>query len=403
MNVMRSICPLGLAFLASLGFTAEKLRVEEATKMNLPGYKTPQKKTTKKTIARRCALIAVAYLSLLPAAAWGQSREQALQAVSKLRGPERETKVREGARKEGNLVWYSSTTAEDSLALIRKFQEVYPFVRVQHLRSPSEKIIERILLESRAGSFKADVVALPEIELEMLIQRKLLLRYAGVEQQLFPPNVKDQRGYWTGIYLTAWVTAYNTKMVPSQAAPREYADLLNARWKGLIAMDLEPYSWFITSRKYLENTHGAAAATEFFKKLAGQDIQWRKGHSLIGQLMAAGEFPIAAEMQVHTVERLKALGAPVDWSALNGVIPINNVGVAIAAAGSNNHASVLFYEFLLSRAGMEIIKERRRIPTRPDVTVPYLKTYRLLPFDLQAVENFERHASLFREIFRPGL
>jgi iron(III) transport system substrate-binding protein len=142
---------------------------------------------------------------------------------------------------------------------------------------------------------------------------------------------------------------------------------------------------------------------DYFKKLAGQEIQWRKGHSLIAQLIAAGEFPVAAEMQVHAVERLKAQGAPIEWSALDGVIPINNVGAGITATGSNTHAAVLFYDFLLSRAGMEIIRDRRRIPTRPDVTVPYLKPYRLLPFDSEVVASFDRQISLFRDIFKPGL
>jgi iron(III) transport system substrate-binding protein len=355
----------------------------------------------KKMIAL-CARFFLISAILLPGLAPAQTREQALQTISKWRGGERETRLREAARKEGGLVWYSSTTAEDSLALSRKFQELYPFVKVEHLRSPSEKMLERILLESRAGNFKADVVALPEIELEVLIQKKLLLKHAGVDQQLFPANVKDARGFWTGIYLTAWVTAYNTKLVSAQAAPKTYADLLNPKWKGQMAMDVEPYSWFATSRRYLESRQGAAATTDYFKKLAAQEIQWRKGHSLIAQLASAGEFPIAAEMQVHSVERLKAQGAPLEWSALDGVIPINNVGVAIANAGSNVHASVLFYDFLLSRAGMETIKERRRIPTRSDVTVPYLKPFKLLPFDSSG-ENFDRSVALFREIFKPGL
>ena len=354
-------------------------------------------------IAACGAVFALVFVTFFPGLTLAQTREETLQAIAKLQGSERETKVREGARKEGGLIWYSSTTAEDSLALSRKFQEAYPFVKVQHLRSPSEKMIERILLESRAGSFKADVVALPEIELEILIRRKLLLKHAGVDQQIFPANVKDPRGYWTGIYITAWATAYNTKLVSSQAAPKAYVDLLDPRWKKLIGMDIEPYSWFVTSLRHLEGRGGGAAAMDYFKKLAGQEIQWRKGHSLIAQLVAAGEFSIAAEMQVHAVERLKAQGAPIEWSALDGVIPINNVGVGICAAGDNVHAAVLFYDFLLSRAGMEIIKERHRIPTRPDVTVPYLKPYRLLPFDSQVVEGFDRYVKLFRDTFKPGL
>lgn len=356
-------------------------------------------KTTE--IGPRLVLGLLTFFSLLPAPTAAQTREQTLQAISKLRGAERETKLREGARKEGNLIWYSSTTADDSLVLSQKFQEIYPFVKVQHLRGPSEKMIERILMESRAGSFKADVVALPEIELELLVQRKLLLKHAGLEQQMFPANVKDPQGYWTGIYLTAWATAYNTKLVSAQAAPKGYADLLNPKWKGLIGMDVEPYSWFITSYRYIEGRQGVENATDYFKKLAAQDIQWRKGHSLIAQLVAAGEFPLAAEMQVHAVERLKAQGAPVEWVALDGVVPFNKVGVGITATGSSTYAAALFYDFILSRTGMEIIKERRRIPTRPDVTVPYLKPYKLLPFDTQAVESFDRYVSQFRDIFKP--
>jgi iron(III) transport system substrate-binding protein len=163
--------------------------------------------------------------------ALAQSRSDTLQAIAKLKGPERETKLREGARKEGNLIWYSSTTAEDSLALNRKFQELYPFVKVQHLRAPSEKMIERILLESRAGSFKADLVALPEIELTVLTQRKMLLKHFGFEHEAFPADVKDPMGYWTGIYVTAWVLAYNRNLLTAQAAPKTYADLLNPKWK----------------------------------------------------------------------------------------------------------------------------------------------------------------------------
>ncbi|MBI4524565.1 MAG: ABC transporter substrate-binding protein [Deltaproteobacteria bacterium] len=344
---------------------------------------------------------ALMQLSFVPAAP-AQSRGETLRAIARLRGTERETKLAEGGRKEGNLVWYSSTTAEDSLTLSQKFRERYPFIKVHHLRSSSEKIIERILLEARAGSFKADVVALPEIELELLIKRKLLLKYDAMEQELYPAEVRDPRGFWTGIYITAWITAFNTKLVGAQA-PKSYADLLAPKWKGSMAMDIEPYSWFVTSLRYLERRLGSAGATDYFKKLARQDIQWRKGHSLIGQLVAAGEFPVAAELQVHTVERLKSQGAPVEWAALDGVVPFNKVGVGIAGGGNNAHASALFYDFILSRPAMEALRERRRIPTRPDVTVPYLKPYRLLAFDPQVVDDFERYIALFRDIFRPGL
>ena len=142
---------------------------------------------------------------------------------------------------------------------------------------------------------------------------------------------------------------------------------------------------------------------DFMKKLAAQQIQWRKGHSLIGQLMAAGEFPLAAELQVHTVERVKAQGAPVEWSTLEGVIPISKVAAAITGTGVNTYSAALFYDFLLSRPGMETIRASRRIPTRPDVTAPYLKPFKLLPFEPQIMDEFDKYVASFRNIFKPAL
>src|SRR6266480_4898337 len=91
----------------------------------------------------------------LPQAATAQTREATLATLSKLQGSERQTRLIEGARKESGLVWYSSTTAEDALALIKKFHEQHPAIQVQHFRSASEKLLERILAESRAGAVPA--------------------------------------------------------------------------------------------------------------------------------------------------------------------------------------------------------------------------------------------------------
>jgi iron(III) transport system substrate-binding protein len=351
----------------------------------------------------RAFLAMVSFITLgMAAPAPAQNRDAALAALMKLPAAERHARLVEGAKKESDLVWYSSTTAEDALALSKKFNEQHPSIQIQHLRSSSEKLLERILAESRANAFKADIVTLPELELSIMIKRKLLVRYEGVENSLYPPESKDPHNYWTGLYTSAWVPAHNTKMVSKDAAPKSYKDLLNPKWKGGIAMDTEPYNWFVVSLRYVERRDGKEAALDFMKKLAAQQMQWRKGHSLIGQLMAAGEFPLAAELQVHTVERAKAQGAPVEWSVLDGVIPISKVAAAVTSTGANIYTAALFYDFLLSRPGMETIRASRRIPTRPDVTAPYLKPYKLLPFEQSVMDDFDKYVALFRETFKPA-
>ena len=89
-----------------------------------------------------------------------RTREAVLAALMKLAPAERQARLVEGSKKESGLVWYSSTTAEDALALIKKFNEQHPSIQIHHFRSSSEKLLERILAESRANAFKADIVSL---------------------------------------------------------------------------------------------------------------------------------------------------------------------------------------------------------------------------------------------------
>ncbi len=69
----------------------------------------------------------------------------------------------------------------------------------------------------------------------------------------------------------------------------------------------------------------------------------------------------------------------------------------ITTTGANVYTSALFYDFLLSRPGMETIRASRRIPTRPDVTARYLKPYKLMPFEQSAMDEFDKYVAPFRE------
>ena len=70
----------------------------------------------------RFAAIAIFGLSSA-ASVLAQNRESTLAALTKLAPAERQARILEGAKKEHGLVWYSSTTAEDALALTKKFHE----------------------------------------------------------------------------------------------------------------------------------------------------------------------------------------------------------------------------------------------------------------------------------------
>ena len=53
----------------------------------------------------------------------------------------------------------------------------------------------------------------------------------------------------------------------------------------------------------------------YMKKLAAQKPHFRRGHTLMVQLLAAGEFPVNVIAYGYQVEYMKAQGASLDWAA----------------------------------------------------------------------------------------
>jgi hypothetical protein len=77
-------------------------------------------KKRKDIIVKRSFLaFAIVWIISPTVMAQAQTREAALAALHKLPAAERQAKLAEGAKKESGLVWYSSTKAEDALAMIK--------------------------------------------------------------------------------------------------------------------------------------------------------------------------------------------------------------------------------------------------------------------------------------------
>ncbi len=146
---------------------------------------------------------------------------------------------------------------------------------------------------------------------------------------------------------------------------RTYDELLNPRWKNVIAIDSNKIEWFAMLLKL--------KGRPFMEKLAAQNPTLRDGNTLVLQLLAAGEFPVAAGVYEYSVEDLKTKGAPVDWIGLEPVITYT-VAVSLPSQPPRPFAAKLFIEWLLveGRSGSrQSIRpradpRRRRIKVRQD-------------------------------------
>jgi len=319
-------------------------------------------------------------LGMLPV--WGQTEEQ--------------TKLVEGAKKEGKLIWYTSTNVTESKPLLDDFEKQYPFVKGEIFRASGEKTLNRIITEARAGRSDFDIVTISEVD--ALIEAKLLAPYRSAEAKNFIPEFKDPNGYWTAIYINYATIGYNSKMLSEKDAPKQWEDLLEPKWKGKFAIDQEQYPWFGT----LYKAWGRERGQKYMRALAKQDVQWRKGHTLIAQLMAAGEFPLGV-IYAHRAEEMKQRGAPVEW--VNTVNPIVATVNAAGLSAKPQHANTakLFYDFVLSKPAQQRLRTLRRIPARPDIE-PFSPRMEQSKLKLQVEPaqtgpQFNATIKEFREIF----
>jgi iron(III) transport system substrate-binding protein len=266
----------------------------------------------------------------------------------------------DAAKREARVVLY--TVVAESQVIANQFEKKYPSIKVDVVRATAYPLLNRILNEARADTYNYDVVLQTPFPMELLVQRNLVQPYRSPEREAYRPAWKDKDGYWTSVDDLYLVIGYNTKSVTEENAPRDWRDLLKPKWKGKIGMDPDNYLLY----GGLEQKWGKTRAVEYFKRLAGQDIQFRNGNTLLAQLVAAGEYPIAF-LYAHRVEYMKNQGASIDWVAT--MDPIITVGDPIALASKPNHpnAGKLLIDFILSREGQVQLQRLNRIPSRADL------------------------------------
>jgi iron(III) transport system substrate-binding protein len=286
-------------------------------------------------------------------------------ALAERTGPDREARLLDGARKEGEVNVYTSLVVEDIGALAAAFEKKYG-VRVKYWRASSEKLVQRALTEARSGRHDVDVIETTGPELEALARERLLSpARSGHDADLLPESLRAHR-QWTGVRLNMFVQGYNTSLIRKEDLPKTYRDLLDPKWKGKLAIEAEDFDWFAAAVKGM----GEAEGLKFFRELAARNgIMLRKGHTLLASLVASGEAPFALTLYNHNVDRLKQRGAPIEWFAIQPAYARVN-GISVTRGSPHPHAALLFFDYMLGPEGQAILQKANYIPTNLKLNNP---------------------------------
>jgi iron(III) transport system substrate-binding protein len=311
-----------------------------------------------------CLLFAFGCLSLLPKSAAAQSVEELLDKINRLPAAERQQKLTAGARKEGELVWYSTMNRENSQELINLFEKEHPYVRVKLLNGSAVQTMTRVTSEYGAKSYLFDITHIRGLFLAPLRKRQIIAAYRSPFRDALRPGYKDNEGYFNAIFTQGQLFLANRNLLKPQDYPKSIEDLLAPRWKGQLGMDDESYDWLAALIDYYGDEKGKQIA----ERLGRQQLNLRKGNNLLGQLVAAGEIPLMIDGYNHTGYLLKSKGAPIEILFPEPyVVAKTPTGIWIGARAPHPHSAALFVDFLLSKRGQEVMAAQGRWVSRQEV------------------------------------
>ena len=313
---------------------------------------------------KRLRLFVAVAVWLAGAPVFAATADEAVKKIASLPPAERKAALEAGARKEGQLVLYTSISLTDYPKIVAAFENRYPFVKVNAYRSTPSGVFTRVETEARAGRYAADVVASAPVEMWELKKRGLSMGYLSPERKAMPVGSFDAEGYWQGFEVTPLVLAFNTRQVASNAAPQSYEDLLNPKWNGKMSLGTEEYTWFNVTLDAM----GRPKGTEYMRALARQQLHMPGSSSVMRvQLLLAGESAIAIAARGRRVTEYKEKSAPIDFRILEPYAA-EPAFTALMQRAAHPAAAILFIDWMLSEEGQtKISEDAGRIPIRKGV------------------------------------
>ena len=316
-----------------------------------------------------------------------------VEAIANYTGADRQKVLEEGARREGSLLLY--TTGTQIKPLIDRFEQKYPYLRVELARASSADTARKVLEEYRAGYEKVDAFELASHGLVVPRDENILQPFRSPELSAFAADAIEPGRHWVVVRESYTGIGFNTKLLPPDKAPKTYQSLLEPQWKGKMAI-----SGVSTTAVNWVGTMLIVQGADFVRKLGQQNIRiYNLTGRALANLMTAGEVMLSPTIYNSHVAASADKGAPLGWFA-PGPVPVTDTGVALARKAPHPHAALLFMDFLMSKEGQILYQELGYDSPRSDIAGAGARMEKLyLTNRANYIREYEDWAKLYQDVF----
>src|SRR5580693_2792746 len=258
------------------------------------------------------------------------------------------------ARREGQVVYYTSTDLPVAEKLAKSFEAKYPGIAVRVERTGAERVFQRIGQEYSSNIHAVDVVNSSDAAHFIVWKRDgVLLPYVPEDvAKLYPAEHRDADGLFASWRVWLSIIAYNTGLVKPEDAPKSFADLLDPKWKGKIDKAHPGYSGTIMTATYqMQRDLGWS----YFEQLAKQNIMQVQSSADPPKKLDLGERAVMADGNEYNIFQLREAGRPVEPVYASEGTPIIIGPNGIFKNSPNPNAAKLFQSFCFSPEAQQLI------------------------------------------------
>ena len=260
----------------------------------------------------------------------------------------------EAAKKEGQIIHYTSTDLPVAEKLARAFEAKYPGIAVRVERTGAERVFQRIGQEYSSNIHAVDVVNSSDAAHFIVWKRDGILAPYVPEDvaKFYPPEHRDPDGLFASWRVWLSIIAYNTNLVKAEDAPKSFADLLDPKWKGKIVKGHPGYSGTIMTATYqLQRDLGWG----WFEQLAKQNVMQVQSSADPPKKLELGERAVMADGNEYNILQFKETGRPVQPVYATEGSPMIVGPNGIFKGSPNPNAAKLFQSFCFSREAQQLI------------------------------------------------
>jgi iron(III) transport system substrate-binding protein len=270
-------------------------------------------------------------------------------------GPERQRVLEEGARREGQLTVYTTSTGIEPLGEL--FTRKYAFVKAEFFVSRSDPLVQRTQAEARAGRLSGDVLK-SNINVYEDLQGELLRFNSPGADFTRVPNA-------AGADFTGIAFAYSKARVTPADVPTRVEDLLLPRWRQNIGLFAPPNQYPANWVGALIEHLGESAARDFLRRLGDQRPYFYTQPEAARNGLFAGEWDINMQGITSAITSSRK-GEPVGWVALDPT-SLSPDAIGLFRLAPHPHAALLFLDWVVSPEGQHTLTDITGSLTQEDL------------------------------------